>query len=100
MEGYPYKTKTAVAEALGISKSTVHVRAEEMAHSGRYGDFCIIQDGNLVLINALCFLDWLRYRRELMDSNLKKRVPDFRPVEIATEMGWKVPTLKSWRVIK
>ena len=94
---YPYRKKADLAADLGLSKSTVHIRAEEMAQSGRYGQYCIIRDGNIILINVLCFLDWLRYRRELLDSNLKKYVPAFEPIAVAKQMGWETPELKVWR---
>ena len=65
---YPYKSKSALANDLGISKSTVHIRAAELEQQkDRYGDLAVIRDGQIVLINSLAFLDWLRYRRELLD---------------------------------
>lgn len=88
---YPYKSKSALANDLGISKSTVHIRAAELEkHTDRYGDLAVIRDGQIVLINALCFIDWMRYRRELLDPGLAKYVPDFEPEKLARSMGWKI----------
>lgn len=88
---YPYKSKSALANDLSISKSTVHIRAAELEQQkDRYGDLAVIRDGQIVLINALAFLDWLRYRRELLDPNMKKFVPPFDAEKLAKSMGWKI----------
>ena len=85
---FPYKTKAALAEALGISRSTVYQRAREIEGNDRYGPYAVIHDGQIVLINAICFVDWLKYRRQLTDKNLSKYVPAFDPKAIAEGMGW------------
>lgn len=85
---YPYKTKTALAEALGISRSTVYDRMREIDGNDRYGPYTVIHDGQIVLINTLAFLDWMKYRRQLMDKNLRKYVPEYNPKAIAAAMGW------------
>lgn len=88
---FPYKNKSGIASALSISRSTVHIRAAEPEQQkDRYGDLAVIRDGQIVLINSLAFLDWLRYRRELLDPNMKKFVPPFDAEKLAKSMGWKI----------
>lgn len=89
---FPYKNKSELALALGISKTTTHVRAAEMQEYGkdRYGDLAVIRGGQIVLVNSLAFLDWLRYRRELLDPNMKKFVPPFDAEKLAKSMGWEI----------
>jgi len=89
---YPYLKKEALAQQLGISKSTVHVRAIEMEEKarGRYGPYAVIRDGQVVLVNALALLDWMKYRRRLLDGRQAKHVPDYDPEKIARGMGWEV----------
>lgn len=96
VSGYPYRTKADLAEELGISKSTVHVRAEEMEKSGRYGAYAVIRDGNLVLINILSFLDWMKYRKQLMDRNMAKYVPRYSARNVAEQMGWDMTTIRKF----
>lgn len=88
---YPYASKSGIASALSISRSTVHIRAAELEQQkDRYGDLAVIRDGQIVLVNGLCFIDWLRYRRELLDPGLAKFVPPFDPEGLAKSMGWKI----------
>lgn len=89
---FPYRSKAGLADALGISKSTVHVRTAEMQKMARdrYGDYAVIREGQIVLVNALAFIDWMRYRRELLDRNLAKHVPPYDPEALAKSMGWKI----------
>lgn len=89
---FPYRSKAGLADALGISKSTVHVRTAEMQKMARnrYGDYAVIREGQIVLVNALAFIDWMRYRRELLDKNLSKHVPPYDPEALAKSMGWKI----------
>lgn len=91
IRGYPYMPKKRIAEEFGISKSTVYVRMKEIDEeikSGRYNEFAIIEDGNIVLINVLVFIDFLTYRSRLKEKNMRKYVPEFRPDKIIRMLGW------------
>lgn len=90
VSGYPYRTKKDLATELGISKSTVYDRMREIEDQigKRYGAYALINDGNIVLINVLVFLDWLKYRKQLLDRNMKKYVPPFSAKKVAEQMGW------------
>lgn len=92
MEGVklPYLRKHELAEKLGISAATVRQRVGEMEASGRYGPYAVLRDGQLVQINVLCFVDWLKFRRAWSDKNLRKYVPAFDPQAVAESFGWKI----------
>lgn len=89
---FPYMNKSELALALGISKTTCHIRSNEMQEYGkdRYGDLAVIRDGQIVLVNSLCFLDWMGHRRELMEPSLAKYVPEFDAKKLAQSMGWEI----------
>lgn len=91
IRGYPYMHKDQLAREFNISKATVHNRMQEIQKevtAGRYNDYAIIQDGKLVLINVLVFVDYLKYRRMLQDKNARKSVPEFHPEKLVQIMGW------------
>lgn len=90
---YPYMKKDGIARMLGLSKSTVYDRARELDGNDRYGPYAVIRDGQVVLINVLCFLDWLKWRRMLMDKNLKRHVPPYDPRGLIESMGMKIETV-------
>ena len=91
IRGYPYQPKQQIADEFHISKSTVYSRMKEIAvevQNGRYDDYAIIEDGNIVLINVLVFIDFLTYRKRLQSKNLRKHVPPFRPDILIKDIGW------------
>lgn len=96
--GYPYRTKTTLAAELGISRSTVYDRMREIEGQigKRYGAYALIHDGNIVLVNVLVFLDWLKYRRQLTDKNMAKYVPAFSPKKVAEQMGWDMTKIREY----
>lgn len=98
VSGYPYRTKMAIAEELGISRSTVYERMREIEGEigKRYGAYALIHDGNIVLVNVLVFLDWLKYRRQLMDKNMRKYVPEYSARKVAEAMGWDMTTIRDF----
>lgn len=89
---FPYKNKSELALALGISKTTVHLRSRELEEKSgdRYGNYAVIREGQIVLINALCFLDWMKWRRDLLEPSLAKYVPPFDAEKLAKSMGWQI----------
>lgn len=98
VSGYPYRTKADLAEELGISKSTVYERMKEIEGQigKRYGSYAIIQDGQISMVNVLCFLDWMKYRRQLMDRNMAKYVPRYSARNVAEQMGWDMTTIRKF----
>ena len=48
----------------------------------------VIRDGNIVLVNTLVFVDYLKYRKALQEKNARKHVPPFRPEKWAWVSGW------------
>ena len=74
IRGYPYMKKEQLAKEFQISTGTVRTRLFEIENqikNGRYNDYAIIRDGNIVLINVLVFIDYLTYRRQLLDRNAR-----------------------------
>ena len=75
IRGYPYMRKEQLTKEFEIK-------------TGRYNDYAIIRDGNIVLINVLVFIDYLTYRRQLLDRNARKYAPAFHPEKLVQMIGW------------
>lgn len=91
IRGYPYRHKKQIAEEFSISMGTVDNRLREIEveiKNGRYDNHAVIRDGKLVLINMIVFIDYLTYRRQLLDKNARKYTPEFRPEKIVRDIGW------------
>lgn len=91
IRGYPYMHKEQLAQEFGITKATVYNRMKEIQteiKNGRYNDYAVIQDGKLVLINVLVFIDYLTYRKMLLDKNARKYAPEFHPEKLIQMIGW------------
>ncbi|MDD3416366.1 MAG: hypothetical protein PHY47_20580 [Lachnospiraceae bacterium] len=93
IRSYPYMTAGKLADEFHLSPSTVYARLKEIekeVEEGRYRgyDYTVIRDGKIVLINALVFIDYMTYRRQLLDHNARKYVPEFRPEKVVRCMGW------------
>ena len=83
------RTIDDLAEEFGVTKTTIQTRKKEFqAEKERYGEFSVIQDGGIVLINYLAFLDFLHYRERLKEKNLRKTVPPYNPAIVAKKLGW------------
>ena len=82
---YMFASKAGICQAFGLCTRTVQGRLQEIRKQipGRYSPYVLIEDGNILLISILAFLDWEKYRKSLMDKNMKKYVPPFRPEELA-----------------
>ena len=79
IRNFPYMRKTDISKEFSISMSTVKSRMneiEEEIRAGRYDDYAIIDDGGVILINTLVFLDYLKYRGLLRQKNARKHVPE------------------------
>lgn len=80
-----FMSKAGICQAFGLCTRTVQGRLQEIRKQipGRYSPYILIEDGNILLISVLAFLDWEKYRKSLLDKNMKKYVPPFRPEELA-----------------
>ena len=90
IRGYPYMKKKQLEKEFQISTGTVRTRLFEIENqikNGRY-NYAIIRDGNIVLINVLVFIDYLTYRRQLLDRNARKYAPAFHPEKLVQMIGW------------
>lgn len=84
-----YKTLDDLANELGVSKQTLHSRKKELEEEKeRYGEYVVIRDAGIVLINYLAWIDFLTYRKKLKEKNARKYVPPYKPVEVAKALGW------------
>lgn len=91
IRGYPYKKQQDIASEFGIGRTTVYERLKEIEKeisNGRYSDYAIIRDGNIVLVNVLVFLDYMKYRDRLREKNTRKYAPPFNPTELMETCGW------------
>ena len=70
IRGYPYMRKEQLTKEFQISAGTVRTRLfeiEDEIKTGRYNDYAIIRDGNIVLI---------------------KYAPAFHPEQLVQMIGW------------
>lgn len=91
IRGYPYETKERLADEFHCSKGTIRNRVKEIEEEikkGRYNDYAIIRDGQILLINTIVFIDYLKYRKMLLDKNARKYVPEFKPELVVRTLGW------------
>lgn len=91
IRGYPYMQKSQIAEEFHICAGTVKSRVQEIEkeiENGRYSDYAVIRDGKILLINVLVFLDYMKYRRMLLDKNARKYAPEFKPEVLVQCIGW------------
>lgn len=90
--GQVYRKMDDLAARYGIAKRTVQNRIcemhEEDRKSGRYKDRATINDGKIVLVNELAFLDWLKYRGQLQEKNARKYTPRFDPAAWMETLGY------------
>lgn len=89
MRGSPFKTINDLAKELNVTKVTIRTRKKELENEKeRYGEYAVIKDGGIVLINYLAFIDYMKYRDRLREKNLRKTVPEFNPKKVAYSLGW------------
>ncbi len=89
MRASPYKTLDDLSDELGVSKQTIHARKSELEQEKeRYGEYAVIRDAGIVLINYLAWIDFLKYRQRLREKNARKHVPPYKPLEVAKALGW------------
>lgn len=91
IRGYPYETKERLADEFHCSKGTIRNRVKEIEEEikkGRYNDYAIIRDGQILLINVPVFMDFLKWRHMLRDKNARKHAPEYRPELAVQALGW------------
>ena len=80
IRGTPYRRPTDLADELQMSRKTVLERRKELQQeTERYGVTAVIDDEKTVLINLYAFLDFMKYRTQLKDKNMRKYVPPYDP---------------------
>lgn len=89
ISGKPFITKAEAAEELNATEKTVRNRMNEIEQlKERYGEYAIIRDGGIVMINYLVWIDYLHFRQMLRQKNAKKFVPPYDPAKVAHDLGW------------
>ena len=91
IRGYPYMRKEQLAKEFQIGTGTVRTRLleiEDEIKTGRYNDYAVIRDGNIILINVLVFIDYMTYRQQLLDRNARNYTPAFHPEKLVQMIGW------------
>lgn len=85
----PFRTIKDLADELNVTKVTINTRKKELENEKeRYGEYAVIKDGGIVLINYLAFIDYMKYRERLQEKNLRKTVPPYNPQKLAKSIGW------------
>ena len=86
----PYVTKKQLCKELELSGNTVKDRINEIEDeikNGRYDEYAVIRDGQLLAVNYYVWIDYLTYRQRLREKNLRKFVPNFEPKKVARYAG-------------
>lgn len=81
----------SLSERYELCMNTVRDRKkgiEEEIISGRYPSNSIINDGNLVLINEMVFLDYLSNRKLLKSKTTRKYAKPFNPTDWVEMLGF------------
>lgn len=90
--GRAYMNMQDLADKYGMCKRTVRDRVREIENEigrgKRYERQAVINDGNIVLVNELVFLDWLTVRKDILSGTRRKYVLDFNPGAWARYLGW------------
>ena len=88
-----YQRYDFLSKKYNISKQTVRNRVHEIMQNvgtgKRYTDAAVIEDGGMVFINELVWLDWIKYRKQLLSDNpnVKKHVEKFNPQKWISYLG-------------
>lgn len=94
IRGHPYLTIQQIAKETDRTDRTVRNRIKgikEQILLGRYSPYAYIEDEGLV--NWYAYVDFLKWRKQLEDKNLRKSVPDFNPAEIEMISGFKTKVI-------
>ena len=88
-----YKPVSIICEQYGLSKRTVYRFYEEIEGTDRYKKARVkLNDCGTGLYNTLVLEDYLYYRTQLQNRNLKKLLPPYDPVEVLWQRGEKQPS--------
>lgn len=84
-----FVTKQEAAERIGVEPRTIQNWMNEIEqYPDRYGTRTTSRDHGYSLINILVLYDYLHYRKQLKQKNLRKMVPPYNPDEWIHELGW------------
>lgn len=88
--GIPYVTQKELCSRHELCINTVRSRVREMsAQIGqRYPEQILIEDGNIVLVNDLAFMDWLSVRKRALNKNTASDLKPFDPALWMRLCGW------------
>lgn len=76
-----YLKKSQLVKEYGLCRQTIYKIVDEIQEQigkGRYSQYAIAD----CLVNRYVFIDYMTYRKQLLDKNMSKYVPDFKPREI------------------
>ena len=90
--GRTYMNMQDLADKYRMCKRTVRDRVREIENEigrgKRYERQAVINDGNIVLVNELVFLDWMQVRKDVLNKSTRKYVTDFNPAAWVRYLGW------------
>ena len=78
-----------LAERYGVSVTTARKYKNEIKKEReRYGRHAVIENGNIVYINEIAWLDYMENATRLKDKNARKYVAPFNPAEWIPYLGY------------
>lgn len=85
-----YRPVSKICEQYGLSKRTVYRMFEEIEGTDRYKKARVkLNDCGTGLYNTLVLEDYLYYRTQLQNRNLRKLLPPYDPEEVLWQRGEK-----------
>lgn len=89
-----YMPVSKICEQYGLSKRTVYRFFEEIEGTDRYKKAWVkLNECGTSLYSTLVLEDYLHYRTELQNRNLKKLLPPYDPEEVLWQRGGKQSSL-------
>lgn len=89
-----YMPVSKICEQYGLSKRTVYRFFEEIEGTDRYKKAWVkLNECGTSLYSTLVLEDYLHYRTELQNRNLKKLLPPYDPEEVLWQRGEKQSSL-------
>ena len=77
-----------ISKQFGLSTRSIYRFFDEIKVHPRYKKAWITSnDCGVTLYNALVLYDYLHYRTELTDTNMRKKIPPYNPEECVWQLG-------------
>jgi len=88
LQGQPFLTKKLACQHFGMGRTTLDTRLKGIEEESTRYPYGVIRDGGIVLVNYFAMTDYLFYRNQLQQKNLRKHIPPFSARKTAEAVGF------------